>query len=128
MGADQTAEIRPALRELFDAVANNESNADTLCVTFTVPEHPEIWVQVMNGTINAAYPRSSDPTDFLHSTKLPAIPGLRLESWQANQYATWLFSSCGVDSLAEFIDLLFTALHSSLADDYSIDVVIEYLS
>ena len=128
MGADQTAAIRAALRELFEAVANDDPAASTQCITFTVPQHPEIWVQIMHGTINAAYPRSSEPTDFLSSIELPPIPDLSLDEWQADQYATWSFGSCLVHTLAEFIDRLLTALHPAVAEDYGIDVMIEHVA
>ena len=128
MGADQTAAIRPALRELFDANANNEADAESLCITFTVPERPDVWVQVMHDTVNAAYPRSGDPTEFLRSTSLPSIPDLTVESWQPKQYATWSHGPCSVDALAEFIDQLLVALHSLSADDYEIDVTFEHVA
>jgi len=49
MGADQIAEIAPALREAL------AGGPDT-CVTFEVMGAPEKWVQFVGGTLNAAYP------------------------------------------------------------------------
>ena len=128
MGADQTAAIRPALCELFEAIANGEPDAKSLCITFTVPEHADVWVQTMHGTVNAAYPRAEDPTDFLRSAILPLVPDLVLAGWEPQQYVTWSHGQCSVHALAEFIDQLLIALHPLSADDYGIDVTFEHVA
>jgi hypothetical protein len=127
MGADQTAAIRPALRELFDAITNGEQGADKLCITFEVPGESPMWVQVMQGTINAGYARAEDPMDFVRDSGLPAVPGLTLIDHGPQLYATWSHEPCMVKILAEFIDQLLIALHSLPPDDYEIDVKFENL-
>ncbi len=97
-------------------------------MTFTIPEYPDAWVQAMRGTINASYPRSNAPMEFLRSIDLPTIPGLALDDWQADQYITWSHGSCSVHALAEFIDRLLAALHPALAQVYGIDVMIEQIA
>ena len=128
MGADQTAAIRPALRELLQAVASNEPDARSLCATFTVPDHPDAWVQALHGTINAAFPRSDEPLSFVLLAGLPALPDLAVESWRAGQYVTFTHGACAVDAVAEFIDRILVALHTTLdADEYEIDIAFEHV-
>lgn len=127
MGADQTAAIRPALREIFDAVEREEEDAEGLCFTFRVPKCSNVWVQVTHDSVNAAYPRSGDPMEFLRDSGLPLVSDLKLNSWKPDVYATWSFSSCSVAALAEFIDQLFVALHALPPEDYEIDVECEHL-
>ena len=127
MGADQIAAIRPALSELVQAADNNEPDADNLCATFTVPERPEVWVQVQLGMINTFYPRSEEPLAFLHGAHIPPLAGLAIESWKAKAYATFTHEPCSLHSIAQFVDRLLIALHALHAEEYPIDVEFERL-
>jgi hypothetical protein len=127
MGSDQTAAIRPALREIHQAIANGESDAKNLCATFTVPEQPGVWVQALHGTINAAYPNPDEPLLFLEREGIQALPDLAVESWQPEQYATFTHGPCSVESRAEFIDRMLVALYALKSDDYDIDVEFEHI-
>jgi len=54
MNADQIAEIRPALREVVEG-------APDTCATLEVEGDPEKWMQVVDRTVNAAYPHCDHP-------------------------------------------------------------------
>jgi hypothetical protein len=82
----------------------------------------------MHHTVNAAYPRSDEPTEFLRSTNLPVVPDLVLESWQPEQYVTWSHGPCSIHVLAKFIDQMLVALHSLSTNDYDIDVTFEHVA
>ena len=127
MGADRIAAIRPALNELLHASENDEPGAANLCATFTVPDQPDIWMQVQLGTINAFYPHTEEPLAFLRSADIPALPGLALDDWQPKLYATFVHDHCPLHSLAQFIDQLLIALHGLPAEDDSVDVTFERL-
>ena len=127
MGADQIAAIRPALNELVHAAETDEPGADNLCATFTVPDQPDVWMQVQLGTINSFYPRTEEPLAFLHSVGISPLPALAIDSWKPGLYATFTHEPCPLQSVAQFVDRLLIALHSLHAEDYPIDVEFERL-
>jgi hypothetical protein len=127
MGADQIAAIRPALQELFRAVEKEDPDAENLCVTFTVPARENVWVQVMFGSVNASYPHATEPMEYLRNAGVAMPADLELDSWKAKTYATFTHGSWPVETLAEFIDRLFVALHALDGGSYEIDVAFETL-
>lgn len=66
MSADQLAEIRPALREVVEG-------APDTCATFEVAGDSERWMQVIDRTVNAAYPHSDSPEERVSRLGLPLI-------------------------------------------------------
>ena len=128
MGADQIAATRPALNELLQAAENEEPGSGDLCASFTVSEREgDIWVQVLLGTINAAYPRTDEPLAFLQSASIPALPALAVEHWERDSYATFTHEPCSIYSIAQFIDRLLISLHALDPEDYEIDVEFQRL-
>ena len=128
MGADQIAAIRPALNELLQAAENDKSGAGELCATFTVPEYPMIWVQVVSGSINASYPHSEEPCAFLSNANVPPLPGLVVENWEPRRFATFAYAAVPTHSIAEFLDCLLIAFHALEPGEYQIDVEFERLA
>jgi hypothetical protein len=74
MSADQIAEILSAIREAVEG-------APDTCATLAVPGAPGKWMQVVDRTINAAYPHEDHPEHRL--SVLPAMAGLRVTGWEA---------------------------------------------
>ena len=118
MNADQIAEIRPALREVIDG-------APDTCLTFEVEGNQTRWLQVVDHTINAAYPHAEEPEPRLGA--LPKVSGLRLTGWEAHKFVTLELPDWDVGSLATWIDAYFVAVLACEAGDYHIDVTYETL-
>lgn len=128
MGADQIAAIRPALNELLQAAESNEPGAGELCATFTVPEYPMIWVQVIHGAINASYPHLEEPGTFLSNANVPTLPGLVVENWEPRRFATFAHEAAPTHSIAQFLDRLLVAIHALDPGEYEVDVEFERLA
>jgi hypothetical protein len=122
MGADQIAEIRPAIAEVFAGVDAGEN----WCATFTVSGDPDRWVQVTADSVNTAYPYREDPAEAV--VPLAIATSLQLTQWQAGSYATFHFEA-GIPAreLARMVDVLFSGLLRA-PSDYSVDVEIVPLS
>ncbi|HZF10263.1 MAG TPA: hypothetical protein VFE33_15850 [Thermoanaerobaculia bacterium] len=120
MGADQIAEIAPGLREAL------AGGPDT-CVTFEVTGDPEKWVQFLDGTVNAAYPRETPPVleHLLPATSPDLEP--RLLGWEARKYATLKIPGADTRFLASWIDRYFVCILDCEAGGYDVDVTIEML-
>jgi len=61
MNADQIAEIRPAVVEAING-------APDTCVTLEVEGASGKWMQIVDRTINAAYPHRESPEEKLKSS------------------------------------------------------------
>ena len=118
MNADQIAEIRPALREAIDG-------APHCCVTFEVEADPERWLQVVDHTINAAYPHADDPEPRLKT--LPGVSGIRITGWETQKFVTLELSEWDLGSLGEWIDAYFVSVLACEAGDYHVDITCETL-
>ncbi len=119
MNADQIAEIRPALREVIEG-------APDCCVTIEVEADPEKWLQVVDHTINAAYPHADDPGSRLK--RLPGISGIRVTGWEARKFVTLDLPEWEIGSLAEWIDAYLVSVLSCEVGDYHVDITYELLN
>jgi hypothetical protein len=117
MGADQVSEIAPAIREAI------EGGPDT-CVTFEVTGQPHRWVQFVDRTVNAAWPRADQPAigDLLPSMTSDLAP--TLASWEAHKYATFEFPHLDARAVAKWIDRYFVRVLQCEDDGYHVDVSI----
>jgi hypothetical protein len=118
MNADQIAEIRPALREVIDGAPDS-------CVTFEADGNQENWLQVVDRTINAAYPHAEDPESRLKT--LPRLLGLQVTTWEAKKFVTLELPDWDLASLAAWIDAYFVVVLGCEAGDYHVDVTYETL-
>jgi len=101
MNADQLAEIRPALREVVEG-------APDMCASLEVDGDSKRWLQVVDRTVNAAYPHFDSPEERIRSVGLPSLSA-KLVSWEAGKFATFEFPQLEVNAVAEWIDgYLFT--------------------
>jgi hypothetical protein len=119
MNADQIAEIRPAIREAI-------TGAPHTCVTLEIEGEPDKWMQLVDRTINAAYPHRDSPEDRLKS--LPLVPRLiKVAGWEAQKFATFEFDGLEATTLAHWIDAYFVAILSCAPGEYHVDVTSEQL-
>ena len=114
MGADQIAEISPAIREAL------AGGPDT-CVTFSLAGKPDSWVQFVDLVANAAYPLVEEPSGLI--TRLGF--GM-LESWEPGKYLTVSLAAGDARAIAKWIDQYFEQVLNAPAE-YSLDVRIEEL-
>ena len=115
MNADQLAEIRPALREVVEG-------APDTCATLEVEGNSERWMQVVDQTINGAYPYSDNPEERVSGLGLPPISA-KLVSWEAGKFATFEFAQFEVKAVAEWIDAYFVRVIGCADGEYHLDVV-----
>jgi hypothetical protein len=118
MSADQIAKMSPMVREVF------ESPSDEMCATFEIVGNPDLWAQVMKGTINAAYPFEIAPESHLLEV-LACLPGSAVTDWEARKFVTVSFESINPKDVAKAVDRFFEKF-SDVAD-YAVDCRVEDL-
>lgn len=114
------------MQELLAAVASRAPHANELCVTFSVPDREDAWVQLTHDNVNLGFPHSEQPLRFLRRHFVPALPGEALLAFESGKYATLAHRSSSADELSVFIDRLLTAVHE-LPPDVPIDVEFTHL-
>ena len=117
MNTDQLAEIRPALREVVEG-------APDTCATLEVEGNCERWMQVVDRTINAAYPHSDNPEERVNRLDLPPLSA-KLVTWEAGKFATFEFAQLEVKTVAEWIDAYFVRVMGCTDGEYHFDVVLQ---
>ena len=117
MNVDQLAEIRPALREVVEG-------APDTCATLEVEGDSERWMQVVDRTINAAYPHSDSPEERVSRLGLPPL-SVKLVGWEAGKFATFEFAHLEVKAVAEWIDAYFVRVIGCVDGEYHLDVALE---
>ena len=106
------------VREVFEAPS------DGMCATFEIVGNPDVWAQVMKGTINAAYPLEIAPESHLLEV-LACLPGSAVTDWEAKKFVTVAFESTNPTDVAKAVDRLFERFFD--AGDYSVDCRVEDL-
>ena len=125
MGADQIAQLRPPIREVF--AAGPRSNSANWCATFEVDGHPYVWAQVTFDKVNAVYPLAGDPAKELARHEQIPVIAVELTDWKPSKFAT--FSHSGdVDDVAIFIDAYLARVCLSGYENYALNVTLQNLS
>jgi len=118
MSANQIAEIRPAIREVIEG-------APETCATLEVAGAPGKWMQVVDRTINAAYPHEDHPQQRVST--LPWLGALKLTGWEAGKFASFELHDLDVTALARWIDAYFVGVLACPAGAYHLDVSLQKL-
>lgn len=119
MNADQIAEIRPAIREAIEG-------APDICVTLEIEGEPKKWMQIVDRTINAAYPHGDVPdgrVKCLGSAHLLT----KVVAWEAGKFATFEFVELSTTLLAPWIDGYFVDVLNCDPGRYHINVSCQQL-
>jgi hypothetical protein len=125
MGADQIAQLRPPIREVF--AAGPRTNSANCCATFEVDGHPYVWAQVTFDEVNVVYPLANEPTEELAKYEQIPVIAVELTDWEASKFAT--FSHSGdVDDVAIFIDAYLARVCLSGYENYALNVTLQNLS
>ena len=115
MASDAVAAMVPFIREVFSAEAE-------FCASFEVEGNADAWLQVMRGTLNFAYPLSSDPKLVIESI-VQALPGAEVADWEAGKFATVTFDPARPQLVAITADRVLTELFR--LGDYDVGAAIE---
>ena len=117
MNADQIAEIRPAIREAI-------KGAPSTCVTLQVTGEPAKWIQIVDHTLNAAYPHGLNPNESVKVLPKLALRG-NVVSWESGKFATFQFDDMEPTRLAHWIDAYFVGILDCAVGEYHVDVACE---
>ena len=109
MGVSQIAEMEPSLIEVYKGISNPD-DPPTLCCTLESMNSSgsDVWIQVMPGTVNMAYPLADEPLDLLRRKGVTIPPDIYLVEWVEGEYATFGFGDISAREHAFFVDQLFT--------------------
>jgi hypothetical protein len=112
MGAAAVAAIRPALDELAAAARSMDaSDEPEWCLTLSLPGSEETaWIQVMPGTLNAAYPFAHPPDRKVAIALGDLASSAPLIDWQPELFATFDVDDVELADLARIIDRYFVAI------------------
>jgi hypothetical protein len=126
MGVDQVAAIRPIVAELEEATS--DAALQVCCGSFAVPGRDGLWVELVLGSVNCAYPYCDDPLIRVQELALERLPGLALSEWEPGKFATFDYDRAATRrEVARFIDGWFGRI-LGCGDDYPLDVAIASLT
>ncbi len=95
-----------------------------MCATLVVEGDADKWVQVVDRTINAAYPHSDNPQERILTLGLPQVSA-ELVTWEAAKFATFEFAQFQLNEVAVWIDAYFVLVTGCARGEYHLDVTIE---
>jgi hypothetical protein len=95
-----------------------------MCATVEVAGNGDAWVQVMKGTLNAAYPLETPPEGRLRDI-LACLPGSTVTAWEAKHFVTVMFEAAAPGDVAGAIDQYFRKVFD--VGDYAVDCRLEDL-
>ena len=126
MGANQIAEMEPSLREVYKGISGPDDPPTACCTLEAVNlSGSEVWLQVMPGTVNMAYPFTEEPVELLRSRGVRSPAGFYLVEWAAGEYVTFGFDDIPPRDHAFFVDQLFVKVLGCDDAGYEIKAAIE---
>jgi hypothetical protein len=92
------------------------------CATFAVAADRRAWVQVTRDAINASYPYSTEPDEWLELVDVAIPSGARVRGWKAGTFVE-LGPVDGLDAvaIARCVDALFVRLLKQDDPGYALD-------
>ena len=128
MGANRIAEMEPCVSEVYKGISS-EDDPPTLCCTLEAITllGSEVWVQVMAGTVNMAYPSAEEPLELLRRQGVRSPPDIYLVEWAASEYATFGFGHLAARDHAFFVDQLFVKILGCDDASYELRIKVESL-
>jgi hypothetical protein len=128
MGANQIAAIEPSLSEVYKGIASPD-DPPTSCCTLEAKtlSGAEVWIQVMPGTVNMAYPFTEEPLELLRKQGVRSPSDTYLVEWAAGEYATFGFGHISAREHAVLVDQLFVKVFGCDDAGYNPEILIEPL-
>jgi len=128
MGSIQIARMEPGVREVYKGVSGPDDPPTSCCtLEATTPSGSEVWVQVMAGTVNMAYPFTEEPLESLRRRGVRSPQDIYLVEWAAGEYATFGFADITARDHACFVDQLFVKVLGCDDENYEIRASVESL-
>jgi hypothetical protein len=128
MGANQIAEMEPSLSEVYKGISSPDDPPTSCCTLEAMTLlGSEVWIQVMPGTVNMAYPFTEEPLDLLRRQGVRSPSDIYLVEWAAGEYATFGFGDISVRDHASFVDQLFVKVLGCDDASYQLKASIEQL-
>ena|ERR1051325_4456587 len=118
MNGDQIAEIRPAIREAIEGAPNT-------CVTLEVEGSLNKWMQVVDHTINAAYPHNDAPQQLINWPHRQI--SAKLVKWVPGKLATFEIGELEASTISHWIDAYFVNVLGCPPGEYHLSVAFERL-
>jgi hypothetical protein len=128
MGANQIAEMEPSLSEVYKGISSPDDPPTSCCTLEAMTLlGSEVWIQVMPGTVNMAYPFTEEPLDLLRRQGVRSPSDIYLVEWAAGEYATFGFGDISPRDHATFVDRLFVKVLGCDDASYQLKTSIEQL-
>jgi hypothetical protein len=86
-----------------DAIAAAAAGDDSF-VTLESVRDPNLWVQITADSINAFYPRATEPPATLAALSIVLPDGVALISWEADMFATFEHRGEPLPDLVRFVE------------------------
>ena len=129
MGADQIAQMAQSIAKVYEAVTSPDDAPTSLCtLESTTSSGLQVWIQVLPGNVNMAYPFTEEPLELLRQRGVRSPPDLYLVEWAAGEYAAFGFSDSPARDHASFVDQLFVKILGCDDVNYSVRTIIESIS
>jgi hypothetical protein len=128
MGANQIAEMEPSLSEVYKDISSLDDPPTSCCtLEATTLSGSQVWIQVMPGTVNMAYPFMDEPLELLLRQGIRSPSDIYLVEWAAGEYATFGFGNISARDHAFFVDQLFVEVLGCDDGSYKFKALIEPL-
>ena len=128
MGANQIAEMEASLSEVYKGISSPDDPPTSCCTLEAMTLlGSEVWIQVMPGTVNMAYPFTEEPFDLLRRQGVRSPSDIYLVEWAAGEYATFGFGDISPRDHASFVDQLFVKVLGCDDASYQLKTSIEQL-
>lgn len=113
MGAIQVKTIEQGVVAAYNEVVGPDQEPGLCCTFETTSAAGElVWIQVMAGTVNMAYPFDDDPVARMRSTGAFGHLKPELIEWNAGSFATWDMAGISPRDIAWLVDRLFARVLS----------------
>lgn len=128
MGANQIAAMEPSLSEVYKGISSPDDLPTSCCTLEAMTlSGSGVWIQVMPGTINMAYPFTEEPLDLLRRQGVRSPSDIYLVEWSAGEYATFGFGDISARDHAFLVDQLFVKVLGCDDASYELKILIEPL-
>ena len=129
MGADQIAQMARSIAKVYEGVTTSDDAPALLCTFESASSSGSpVWIQVLPGNVNMAYPFTEEPLELLGQRGVRSPPNLCLVEWAAGEYAAFGFSDVPARDHAAFVDQLFVKILDCDDASYSVRINIESIS
>jgi len=126
MGDDQIAQMARSIAKVYEGVPTPDDAPTLLCtLESTTSSGSQVWIQVLPGNVNMAYPFPEEPLELLRQRGVRSPPDLYLVEWVAEEYAAFGFSDVPPRDHASFVDQLFVKILECDDNTYSFKATVE---